>query len=312
MPAARSRRRSLDRTSLQPDRHADEWRGAARCCRPTGHGSRDGSRTVVGRRSPTTDLVEIDDVASGRRSSSSSRDCATTTQATLRELALRQARQDHANPGCNDFPATPFAMHNWQAHQMRWSPDGSMLVMVDLVDGYFGVWDTTDGHLIEASLARQRLDAVRLRRGLQRGLEAPGRLVHGAHRRRRQRPLERAGHDLDGRLAGRDDAGPAGRCGGSRDRRHRVGSARRWSACRACWASAIPGCTGSIRSPSPTCGHRVLRLHSTEMDGVALSPDGACDRDGCVRRLDPGLGRAGQARARARSFPGTRWSAWHS
>ena len=36
-------------------------------------------------------------------------------------------------------------MYSWQAHQVRWSPDGSMIAMVDLVDGYFAVWNTSDG-----------------------------------------------------------------------------------------------------------------------------------------------------------------------
>src|SRR4029079_4749370 len=84
--------------------------------------------------------VEIDDVASGAMLVRLQGLCEYDSRKP-RELFLRQARRDHANPGCKDFPETPFALHDWQAHQVRWSPDGSMIAMVDLVDGYFGVWD---------------------------------------------------------------------------------------------------------------------------------------------------------------------------
>jgi class 3 adenylate cyclase/WD40 repeat protein len=65
---------------------------------------------------------------------------------------LRKARLEHANAGCSDFPATPFAMAAYQRHDIRWSPDGRMIALIDFVDGYVGIWNALDGTLIAGSL----------------------------------------------------------------------------------------------------------------------------------------------------------------
>ena len=39
------------------------------------------------------------------------------------------------------------------AHAIRWSPDGTMIAMVDSIDGYFAVWNASDGSLVSPSLA---------------------------------------------------------------------------------------------------------------------------------------------------------------
>ncbi len=96
--------------------------------------------------------VEIDDVATGTISVRLQGLCE-YDRSDPTEPVLRQARRDHANPGCNDFPMAPFPMDTWQAHQIRWSPDGTMLAMTDLIDGYFAVWNVSDGSLIQASVA---------------------------------------------------------------------------------------------------------------------------------------------------------------
>ncbi len=66
---------------------------------------------------------------------------------------LQIARREHRNNGCGEFPQTPFAIDGLREHEIRWSPDGTMIAMVDEIDGYFAVWNAIDGSIISASLA---------------------------------------------------------------------------------------------------------------------------------------------------------------
>ena len=139
----------FDRTSLQPLGSADG--GFVSALSPDG--------TRLARRTQRLDgedlfvgPVEVVDVASGNKLVELQGLC-WYDRTDPSEGVLRQARRDDANEGCNEFPQTPFAMDGWQAHAIRWSPDGTMIAMVDLVDRYFGVWNATDGTLITNSLA---------------------------------------------------------------------------------------------------------------------------------------------------------------
>jgi WD40 repeat protein len=63
------------------------------------------------------------------------------------------------NENCEEFPNPPFPILGWQ---LRWSPDGQMVAIVDGIEGYFVVWNAQDGQVIPGSLdanRRQRLPA---------------------------------------------------------------------------------------------------------------------------------------------------------
>jgi class 3 adenylate cyclase/WD40 repeat protein len=139
----------LDRASLQPTGLASAGGGGVL--------SPDGTRLVrkMMRIGDNGDLyggqLEIVDVASGRTLFQLQGLCWWDTLDQFNPV-LRQARRNHANPGCSDFPATPFAMAAYQRHDIRWSPDGRMIALIDFVDSYIGVWNALDGTLITASL----------------------------------------------------------------------------------------------------------------------------------------------------------------
>ena len=61
----------------------------------------------------------------------------------------RHAHLPAQNEGCVAFPSRPFPI---LASQMRWSPDGNLIAVVDGLDGYFAVWNARDGRLIPESL----------------------------------------------------------------------------------------------------------------------------------------------------------------
>jgi WD40 repeat protein len=57
------------------------------------------------------------------------------------------------NEGCAEFPKLPFPILGWQ---LRWSPDGKMVAVVDGIEGYFAAWKADDGRLITESLTANR------------------------------------------------------------------------------------------------------------------------------------------------------------
>jgi class 3 adenylate cyclase/WD40 repeat protein/KaiC/GvpD/RAD55 family RecA-like ATPase len=140
----------LDRSSLQPVITLFDG-GGGPVLSPDG--TRIARRTVrVNDVAAIVGPMEIDDAATGATIVNLQGLCE-YYRTNPTESVLRQTRSDHGNPGCNDFPTAPFAMDSWQAHHSRWSPDGTMLVLVDLLEGYLGVWNTADGSIIGPSLA---------------------------------------------------------------------------------------------------------------------------------------------------------------